>query len=87
MKKGKRHSNYGRGKDWKKRGIKQKQELEAKQFKADMRIIEKTSELRQFYLGRYAEITKSGERGIRRQRMAVKLTKEFARQNSIAWRL
>lgn len=85
----KKRSKHGKGegKDWKKRGTKQKVGLKAKQLKADMRIIEKTPELSQFYMQRYIEITKSWQKGIKRQMMAVKMTKEYAKQNNIAWRL
>lgn len=57
-------------------------------FEMNKKIIQSNSRLSEFYFKKIEEISKSGQKNpFIIQQMAIKLTKEFAKENNMPWRI
>ncbi len=64
-----------------------KQETKIADFELHKKIIDNNPALKSFYLQKLVEVNASGEKGISAQETAVALTKQFADEKKISWRL
>ena len=86
MKAGKRFSEPGRrrGQPWSNR---RREQNSGKLFEMNKKVMESNPKLTEFYVQTLAKITNSGQKSpAGRQKMAMELTRDFAKQNNIPWR-